>query len=129
MPTDDAWQALQRQKERSSSKPRKTVTGRVIYNRKLHAFTIRDWARIGRKVPPPSTFNEALQTVGIAFGLVRDLATYLFGWMPQYRLSQLIFNEVKPIVEQALITMTSFLPGDDPKVGKIFKLLDLLGAI
>lgn len=129
MPTDDAYQALQRREKASQAKPRKTITGRVVYNRRLHGFTIKDWARIGRKVPPPTSFDEALTTVSVAFGLVRDLASYLFGWMPQYRISQLVFNEVKPIMEQALGEMQRYLKPEDKRNEVISKLLDLLGAL
>lgn len=96
---------LDPEKGSTSVRPHYTRTGRVVYNRRMHPFTVRDWARIGRKVPPPRDFDEAIHTVGICFELVQSLANYLFGWMPQYRVGKLIYDSLKDILWQALDKM------------------------
>ena len=112
-----------------SAKPHWTRTGRVVYNRRMHHFTVRDWARIGRKVPPPSTFIEAATSVGICFELVQSLANYLFGWLPQYRVGKLIFDSLKDILRQALDKMLEENKDDNNYVEAILKVIEALGAL
>lgn len=114
----------------TTPRPHRTVTGRVVYNRRTHYFTIADWSRIGRKVPPPKTVAEAINTIENIFTLLQDVTNYVFGWMPQLQASKLIFSFVRPVLINALEKWVSSLDSDAVQLQEnIYKVMDLLNGL
>ena len=113
-----------------SARPHRTVTGRVVYNRRIHYFTIADWSRIGRKVRPPKTVAEAFNTIENIFSLLQDITNYIFGWMPQLQASKMIVSTIKPVLVQALDAWASSIDSSAEQLREnIFKIEDLLNSL
>jgi len=121
--------SFQNEPSRRKLPPRKTVTGRIVYNRRLHRFTIRDWARIGEKVPPPENLQEAFRTVGIIYDAWNKIVDYLFGWMPGYRIARLIVDREKEALRAGLWELQRWIPSDSKLNENIDKILGLLDGI
>ena len=114
---------------KKAAKPHRTVTGRVVYNRKMHVFSFSDWARIGRKIPPPQTLEDAIKALMLVGDFWRDLTSYLFGWMPGYKISQLVVSTLRDVFRAALEEYRRWLESGSPAEQNVDKILSIIDGI
>jgi len=112
-----------------NAKPHRTVTGRIVYNRRMHRFTMKDWARIGNNVPPPDDLHEAFEAADVIITAWNKLCDFLFGWMPGYRISRFIVNKEKEILRTGLWELQRWIEPDSVLSKNIDKILGLLDGI
>jgi len=109
--------------------PKRTWRGRVVYERKLHRFTIKDWARIGRQIPPPEDLFEALRLVPVLFNVTSDITRYILGKVLSYRDTLKVYDRVKEIMKDVCYELLRTLPWNDQRMKNVEMLLSILDSI
>ena len=108
--------------------PRTTVSGRIVYNRKIHFFTVRDVARIAGKIPDPDTIKDTLRLGWIIVQLVQSLVRGV--WANLYGMN---FHTIFPIAREIILAlieaMLEVLDSTDLRRENLHKVRALLSAL
>lgn len=105
-------------------RPKHTVTGRVVYERKRHEFSYRDVARIAGRLGDPRSVQDFFFLLRTVDALLRNLRQVLFGFQYAEQIRTAAFTSLI----RAVADFLSWIAGQLDYKSPIVPILDKAAA-
>lgn len=110
-------------------RPRTTVSGRIVYNRRIHYFSAADALRIVRVIPAPDGLTDYLRIVQAIYFLGQRLMEGLATNFIAVHIMWNTYNTVKEVLLNIVYMLQRELSPDSPQFIALTKVAEALSII